>query len=153
MHPIEQWQPRADASVAWPAANPVLTCAHVVDKPSSFVADPFLWPSADGQGPWYLFYETKTVSNNQVRGMGSTKNRRELHLQAVGMRVLQGDIGAAVSHDQGHSWQHAGVVLDEAWHLSYPFVFAHEGKVSTHRACHTLQLLSCVFVDGARRCT
>jgi hypothetical protein len=42
---------------------------------------------------------------------------------------LQGDIGAAVSEDGGMTFKHIGIVLDEPWHLSYPFVFKHEGKV------------------------
>ena len=35
----------------------------------------------------------------------------------------QGDIGVAHSADGGASWRHLGTALDEAWHLSYPFVF------------------------------
>ena len=49
LHPIEQSWPRADTPSAWPVANPVFTCAHVTDVPSAFVADPFLWPAADGK--------------------------------------------------------------------------------------------------------
>ncbi len=41
----------------------------------------------------------------------------------------QGDIGAAVSTDEGFTWNSIGTVLDEPWHLSYPFVFQHEGQV------------------------
>lgn len=34
-----------DKSLAWPVANPVVTCASVSDSgfPSNFVADPFLY--------------------------------------------------------------------------------------------------------------
>ncbi|KAJ0653365.1 putative glycosyl hydrolase, five-bladed beta-propellor domain superfamily [Helianthus annuus] len=43
--------------------------------------------------------------------------------------TMQGDIGAARSIDNGASWQQLGVVLDEEWHLSYPFVFNYDGQV------------------------
>ena len=45
------------------------------------------------------------------------------------MRGWKGDIGVAVSSDGGVSWAHQGVALSEPWHLSYPFVFEHEGHV------------------------
>ena len=47
----------------------------------------------------------------------------------------QGDIAAAVSEDAGVTWQQLGVVLDEEWHLSYPYVFTYKNKVKyfTHR--------------------
>lgn len=34
--PLEAASPRQDTAVAWPAANPVLTCASVTDAPSNF---------------------------------------------------------------------------------------------------------------------
>lgn len=43
----------------------------------------------------------------------------------------QGDIAAAISKDAGATWQQLGVVLDEEWHLSYPYVFSYENKVNT----------------------
>ncbi len=45
----------------------------------------------------------------------------------------QGDIGAAESRDGGLTWKHVGIALDEKWHLSYPFLFEHQGKVGTLR--------------------
>jgi len=53
----------------------------------------------------HMFYETKTHRN------------------------MQGDIGAAVSKDGGATFQHVGVVLDEPWHLSYPFVLEEGGQM------------------------
>ena len=50
LQPLELARPRVDAVSAWPAANPVYTCAHV--QGSSFVADPFIWPSSDGKASW-----------------------------------------------------------------------------------------------------
>lgn len=53
----------------------------------------------------YIFYETKNTI------------------------TLKGDIGVARSMDKGASWQPLGIALDEDWHLSYPYVFNHLGKV------------------------
>ena len=58
------------------------------------------WPQV------YLFFETKSVHNSQ------------------------GDIGAAVSEDGGLSFKHLGVVLDDAEHLSYPFVLQEGDQVT-----------------------
>ncbi|XP_044979668.1 glucosamine inositolphosphorylceramide transferase 1-like [Hordeum vulgare subsp. vulgare] len=103
---IEHWGASADAGAgaAWPVANPAVTCADVAEAghPSSFVASPFLFLQGDGI---YMFFETK----NPV--------------------TSQGDIAAAVSRDAGATWQQLGVVLDEEWHLSYPYVFSYNGKV------------------------
>lgn len=53
----------------------------------------------------FLFFETKTTT------------------------TMQGDIGVARSFDQGATWGFLGIALDEAWHLSYPFVFKYENEV------------------------
>ncbi|KAJ1404721.1 Nucleotide-diphospho-sugar transferase, partial [Sesbania bispinosa] len=113
-------------SAAWPVANPVVTCASVSDAgaPSNFVADPFLFIQGSGQvnlvccscvqGPalnnkdgdtFYLFYETK----NSI--------------------TMQGDIGVSKSTDKGATWQQLGIALNEDWHLSYPYVFEHNGQI------------------------
>lgn len=49
LQPLELAQPPASTDGAWPVSNPVFTCAHVTDKHSSFVADPFIWPMPDGK--------------------------------------------------------------------------------------------------------
>ena len=36
LQPLEQYEPRQDTTAAWPAANPVLTCASVSGPPSNF---------------------------------------------------------------------------------------------------------------------
>lgn len=41
----------------------------------------------------------------------------------------QGDIGVAESIDKGATWKPLGIALDEAWHLSFPFVFNYNGEV------------------------
>lgn len=56
----------------------------------------------------YVFYETK----NSI-----TKH---------------GDIGVACSADYGATWKPLGIALDEDWHLSFPFVFDHDGSVRSH---------------------
>ncbi|GAB4816109.1 hypothetical protein N2152v2_003155 [Parachlorella kessleri] len=40
-----------------------------------------------------------------------------------------GDIGVAESQDGGGTWRYLGLALDEPWHLSYPFIFQHQGKM------------------------
>lgn len=69
------------------------------------VADPFLLRRGD---KLYMFYETKSTEQQK------------------------GQIGVAVSSDGGMSFQHQAVVLDLPWHLSYPFVFEHNGQVRQH---------------------
>lgn len=78
--------------------NPVLTAKSVTDVPALFVADPFM---VRENGIWYMFFEVK--------------NRRS----------DQGDIGLAVSKD-GLNWNYRQIVLDESFHLSYPYVFKWE---------------------------
>ena len=60
-------------------------------------------PQGDGI---YMFFETKNPATSQ------------------------GDIAAAVSKDAGATWQQLGVVLDEEWHLSYPYVFSYNSKAN-----------------------
>ncbi|KAL8251759.1 hypothetical protein R6Q59_035452 [Mikania micrantha] len=104
LKPIEAVNVWENRSAAWPVANPIVTCASVTDSgfPSNFVADPFLYVQGEAL---YLFFETK----NSL--------------------TMQGDIGVAKSIDNGASWQHLGVVLDEEWHLSYPYVFDYNGQI------------------------
>ncbi|KAF5765586.1 putative hexosyltransferase [Helianthus annuus] len=104
LKPIEDMNVWENMSSSWPVANPVVTCGSVSESgfPSNFVADPFLYVQGD---VLYMFFETK----NPI--------------------TMQGDIGAARSIDNGASWQQLGVVLDEEWHLSYPFVFDYDGQI------------------------
>jgi hypothetical protein len=75
--------------------NPVLSASDVTDVPARFVADPFMLRV---DGLWHMFFE---VLNNQ--------NDR-------------GEIGLATSRD-GFSWQYKQIVLQEPFHLSYPYLF------------------------------
>jgi hypothetical protein len=87
--------------VADPAgsANPVLTHKSISDVPASFIADPFM---VLNDGIFYMFFEV------------------------MDLIAKRGKIGLATSPD-GCSWAYQGIVLDEAFHLSYPFVFKHKG--------------------------
>jgi hypothetical protein len=82
------------------ARNPVLTASDVDDVDAAFVADPFMLRHG---GCWFMFFEV------------------------LNRPLLRGHIGAA-SSDDGLTWRYDGVVLREEFHLSYPFVFAHEGE-------------------------
>uniref|UniRef100_A0A7N0TLU7 Glucosamine inositolphosphorylceramide transferase 1 n=1 Tax=Kalanchoe fedtschenkoi TaxID=63787 RepID=A0A7N0TLU7_KALFE len=104
LKPLESMNVWKDEGSAWPVSNPVITCGLVsaAGFPSNFVADPFLYLQDD---VLYMFYETKNTI------------------------TLQGDIGVARSMDKGATWQPLGIALDEDWHLSYPYVFDHLGKI------------------------
>jgi hypothetical protein len=80
--------------------NPALTAADL-EIDGEFVADPFLLPRGDRLS---LFFEVWR------RG------------------TKQGDIAWAERTSAG-AWQFGGVALDEPFHLSYPFVFEHDGEV------------------------
>lgn len=81
-----------------PAAQvPNLTRANVTDVPATFVADPFMIHT----GSWHMFFEVLTRSN-------------------------KGEIGLATS-DDGLNWTYNQIVLREAFHLSYPYVFEWQG--------------------------
>lgn len=77
-------------------ACPVLSASDVTDIRAKCVADPFMCQARNGM--WYMFFEV--VSD-------------------------QGDIGFASSLD-GIKWKYEGLVLDEPFHLSYPYVFEYE---------------------------
>ncbi|WP_163830686.1 glucosamine inositolphosphorylceramide transferase family protein [Spartinivicinus ruber] len=79
--------------------NPVLTAADVTDVNAEFVADPFLFKDEGGNN-WLMFFEVLSKDSNQ------------------------GEIGLAKSTDGLH-WQYDKIVLNEPFHLSYPFVFKH----------------------------
>lgn len=80
--------------------NPVLKAEDVTDVPAVFVADPFM---VRRDGKWYMFFEV------------------------LNSRTNQGDIGWASSND-GKSWHYEKIVLDEPFHLSYPYVFEWQNR-------------------------
>lgn len=81
--------------------NPILTSRDVSDRRASLLADPFLFRHKD---KWFLFFEI--FDDDLVRGV----------------------ISYATS-DDGFHWTYRGVVLQEPFHLSYPYVFEHDGEI------------------------
>ena len=80
--------------------NPLFRAEDVNDVPAKFVADPFLVREGD---IWNLFFE---VYNNDTQ---------------------QGDLAVATSKNTW-IWDYQKVVLDEPFHLSYPYVFQADGE-------------------------
>ena len=81
--------------------NPVLTYKDVTDCDAQFIADPFIIKHDD---LWYMYFEIYDEARQT------------------------GVIGLATS-DDGYNWKYDRVVLEEPFHLSYPYVFKHEGKI------------------------
>ncbi|HLK68996.1 MAG TPA: hypothetical protein VKU19_36440 [Bryobacteraceae bacterium] len=81
-------------------AHPILTGKSVTDVAAEFVADPFM---VKHDGVWYMFFEV------------------------MDSRTSRGSIGLATSHD-GLSWTYRQIVLDEPFHLSYPYVVQSGGE-------------------------
>lgn len=80
--------------------NPVLTPADVTDMLAVSVADPFLmYVDSD----WYMFFEVYDAN---------------LHYGSI----------ALATSENGLAWTYDQVVLEESWHLSYPFVFRSDGQ-------------------------
>jgi hypothetical protein len=95
--------------------NPVLTWRDIRHPDVAFVADPFL---IRRDSVWHLFFE-----------LFNTKSGR-------------GELGVASSTDLS-SWRFEKVVLAEPFHLSYPFVFEHEGAyfmIPESREAHGIRL-------------
>ena len=80
--------------------NPLLRAEDVTDVRARFVADPFLVKEGE---TWNLFFE---VYNNDTK---------------------QGDLAVATSKNTW-IWDYEKVILDEAFHLSYPYVFQSDGN-------------------------
>jgi hypothetical protein len=80
--------------------NPVLTRKSVTDVRAAFVADPFMVRTSEG---WYMFFEVMPASG------------------------YIGNIGLARS-DDGKDWKYERIVLDEPFHLSYPYVFSWQNS-------------------------
>ncbi len=80
-------------------SNPILTKDDVTDVDAGFVADPFMIIEDSN---YSLFFEVLNKKNNQ------------------------GDIGYATSSD-GKKWNYGKLIIDEDFHLSYPYVFKWKG--------------------------
>jgi hypothetical protein len=98
----EQWTIgiyEGDSPFNFPASqnrwNPILTAQDVTDVPAKFVADPFL---VQDDGTWHLFFEVYNLATQQ------------------------GDLAVATSTDT-RNWKYEQIIIDEPFHLSYPYVF------------------------------
>lgn len=80
--------------------NPLFRAENVTDVSAKFVADPFL---VKDEETWLLFFE---VYNNETK---------------------QGDLAVATSKNTW-LWDYQQVIIDEPFHLSYPYVFKSDGK-------------------------
>jgi len=78
--------------------TPVLTKDHITDIPADFVADPFM---LQNEGRWYMFMEVMNAESKK------------------------GEIGLATSTN-GVAWTYHSSILNEPFHLSYPYVFKCE---------------------------
>lgn len=79
---------------------PTLSGADVAGLAGWFVADPFLF---HGKNRWYMFFEV----------CDKTKNK--------------GMIGVAESQNGISNWKYDRIVLEQPYHLSFPFVFEWQG--------------------------
>lgn len=75
--------------------QPILRARDVTDTAARMVADPF---AVRENGVWYLFFEIDSITTRQ------------------------GEIALATSTDTTN-WVYRQIVLDEPFHLSYPYVF------------------------------
>lgn len=82
----------------------VLRAADVSDVRAEFLADPFM--IKDGT-TWYMFFEVMKSMRDGQKSVGK--------------------IGLAVSRDLAQ-WTYVKIVLDEQFHMSYPYVFKWHGE-------------------------
>lgn len=87
-----------DLSSSAQVHNPVLTNASVTDIPASFVADPFMI-HVDS---WLMFFEVLDQAGKGVIGLAKSESGRE--------------------------WSYERIVLEEGFHLSYPYVFEWQNE-------------------------
>jgi len=95
--------------------NPVLTAKDVTDVRAQFVSDPFMVSEND---TWYMFFEV------------------------FSRRTGRGAIGLAVS-DDGLTWVYRQIVLNEPFHLSYPYVFKWKNQyymIPETRAANSIRI-------------
>jgi hypothetical protein len=87
-----------DLSPATRVRNPVLTNRSVTDIRASFVADPFMI-RVDS---WFMFFEVMHQTGKGVIGLAKSEN--------------------------GVEWSYEQIVLEQNFHLSYPYVFAWQNE-------------------------
>lgn len=82
-------------------STPALTAYDVTDVNAHFIADPFLIKQ---ESLFFLFFEV------------------------LDRRDMKGKIGLATSED-GIDWTYKKIVLEQSFHLSYPYVFKWNGSI------------------------
>lgn len=82
--------------------NPIITPCDVPGGQARLVADPF---GVRYEGRHYLFFEVEVKTAKEYKG----------------------NIAVA-SSENGETWQYEKVILNEPFHLSYPYVFIHENQ-------------------------
>jgi hypothetical protein len=93
---------RGASPLALSPTGVVITADIVTDVDAASVADPFL---IRRDGRWFLFFEVIPRANHR------------------------GGVIAVAESDDAVRWRYGGVVLREAFHLSYPHVFEWEGSI------------------------
>lgn len=81
--------------------NPIITAQDIIGPKGAIAADPF---ALQVDGRWFVFFELMTTSSPHA-------------------------VIAAASSVDLVNWTSLGVVLEQSHHLSYPFVFEHEGEI------------------------
>lgn len=98
---IYQGDTPIEMSDAEGVSNPVIKASDVTDVKAKFVADPFIIKK---DSIYFMFFEVFNVLSGQ------------------------GDIGVAAS-DNLKKWKYRKIVLDEPFHVSYPFVFKWQNDI------------------------
>eukprot|EP00123_Amoebidium_parasiticum_P020383 comp4888_c0_seq1/m.993 comp4888_c0_seq1/g.993 ORF comp4888_c0_seq1/g.993 comp4888_c0_seq1/m.993 type:complete len:808 (-) comp4888_c0_seq1:32-2455(-) len=103
------------------------------DLPADFLADPFVIQTPKGAlvknpdlHPYYLFFESKYVYYHGGNGRSAP-----LKPSLLGNGVISVAWGDSMTPDaNGRLWRYEKQVLvEDPYHLSYPFVFEHKGEV------------------------
>jgi len=98
--------------------NPVLTARDVTDVKAEFVADPFMI-RADLEAN---LEENSTAPSHPYR---ATQPNWYMFFEVLDKADDKGKIGLATSVN-GYHWNYERLVLEEPFHLSYPYVFKWE---------------------------
>lgn len=137
---------------------PVLSCTDVTDARNSYVADPFMLQRKEydyGKDPLEMTSAAKGVMDEGEKALVRSVMKGPGNFESQAARLLtspdasertrngkwfmffevlntdtdEGDIGMAWSNDPiTDGWHYQEIVLDEDYHLSYPFVFHWQGN-------------------------
>ncbi|EFJ42658.1 acetylglucosaminyltransferase [Volvox carteri f. nagariensis] len=109
--------------------EPVITCANLANATAvSFVADPFLFIPDRSIAPLTaaILLANSTFGNGAKRGDDAGGGGDGLpwfaFYEMKNLARYIGELGVAVSYDDGATWLHLGTALAESFHLSFPLV-------------------------------